>query len=53
MNRNKQKYIISVYFKDYTEKHFVRYFKGDYKLKDFFKKINQKYGAENIQMILV
>ena len=53
MNRNKQKYIISVYFKDCTEKHFVRYFKGDYKLKDFFQKINQKYGTENIQMILV
>ena len=51
MNRNKQKYIICVLFKDCTEKHFIRYFKGDFKLESFYKKINQKYGAENIEMI--
>lgn len=38
MNRNRQKYIISVFFTDHTKKNFVRYFKGDYKLKPFLKK---------------
>lgn len=52
MNRNKQKYVISVYFRNYTKKYFIRYFKGDFKLKNFFEKINKKYGSENIEMIL-
>ena len=51
MNRNKQKYIINVHFQDNTVKHFIRYFKGDFKLEYFYKKINKKYGEENIQMI--
>ena len=51
MNRNKQKYIINVYFNDETEKRFIRYFKGDFKLESFFEKIYKKYGEENIQMI--
>ena len=50
-NKTKTKYIINVHFQDNTVKHFIRYFKGDFKLESFYKKINQKYGAENIQMI--
>ena len=52
MNRNKTKYTITVIFENFTEKTFIRYFKYETKLNNFFEKLNQKYGSENIKMIM-
>ena len=52
MNRNKTKYTITVIFEDFTKKTFIRYFKYEEKLNNFFKKLNQKYGVDNIRMIM-
>lgn len=52
MNRNKQKYIITVIFNDNTSKTFIRYLKGHFKLQNVFEKIYKRYSNDSVYMIL-
>jgi hypothetical protein len=50
-NRNKTKYVIHVFFNDFTEKTFIRYSNKKNILNFYFNKFNNKYGQENIKLI--